>query len=88
MSEQLIDKEEISNYHIIPAELDKTEYWNDKLKYYVRLGNAYKGKTTLTFNTTEGERTVYTTVWSLTDNYLELKAGIVIPLNSLTDVHL
>ncbi|MFT4095112.1 MAG: hypothetical protein QM640_15880 [Niabella sp.] len=87
MSEHLIEKEEISKYHIIPAEEDKGTYWKRKLDYSVRLGNEFKGKTSITFNTTDGQRTVYTTVWSLTENYIQLKAGTFIPLNSVIDVH-
>ena len=87
MSEHLIEKEELTNYTIIPAEVDKTDFWKEKLEYAVKLGNQLKGKTSITFNTSEGPRTVFTTVWSLTESYLVLKAGMLIPLNSLIDVH-
>lgn len=87
MPENLITKEEISNYHIIPAENDKADYWREQLKYSVRLGNEFKSKTSITFNTSEGERTVFTTVWSLTENHIQLKAGVLIPLSSIIDVH-
>ncbi|MCH5600282.1 hypothetical protein [Niabella ginsengisoli] len=87
MSEHIIEKEELANYTIIPAEEDKTAFWKEKLQYAVRLGNEFKSKTSITFNTSEGERTVFTTVWSLTDNYLTLKAGRLIPLNSVINVH-
>lgn len=87
MSVIQIEKEEIGNYHIIPAPEDKTEFWKEQLNYSVRLGNEFKSKTSITFNTDEGLRTVYTTVWSLTENYIQLKAGILIPLSSITDVH-
>lgn len=87
MSEHLIEKEEITKYTITPAEEDQSAYWKEKLAYAVRLGNEFKSKTSITFNTSEGPRTVHTTVWSLTESYIVLKAGTLIPLHSLIDVH-
>lgn len=87
MSETFIEKEDIVKHHIIPATEDKTEFWKEKLNYSVRLGNEFKSKTTITFNTDKGPRSVCTTVWSLTENYIQLKAGVLIPLNSIVDVH-
>lgn len=87
MEHTMILKEDIGQYHIIPAQENKSEFWKQELSYAVRLGNEFKGKTTVTFETSEGSRTVQTTVWSLTDNYIVLKGGITIPLNSITEVH-
>lgn len=83
----LIAKEEIPAYRIIPAFVDKTELWQRILNYAVRLGNEFKGKTFITFETTNGQRSVETTVWSVAGGYMELKGGTLIPLNSLVDVH-
>lgn len=83
----LIAKEQISEYQIVPAFVDKSEYWQDELKYAVRLGNEFKGKTVITFETTQGPRTVETTVWSVTDKYVGLKSGTNIPLESIIDIH-
>lgn len=87
MVHTMILKEEIGQYHIIPSEIDRTEHWKKELAYAVRLGNEFKGKTTITFETSEGSRTVETTVWSLTETYIVLKSGTTIPLNSITEVH-
>ncbi|WP_300603031.1 hypothetical protein [Niabella sp.] len=87
MFEKLIPKEAIEQYHIIQAEEDRSIHWKEHLGYAVRLGNEFKSKTTVTFNTTEGPQSVETTVWSLTENYISLKGGILIPLNSIIDVH-
>lgn len=87
MEHTMIVKEEIGQYTIIPSIEDKTEHWKQELSYAVRLGNEFKGKTTITFETTEGSRTVQTTVWSLTDNYIVLKGGITVPLKSIMEVH-
>lgn len=83
----LIAKEEISRYKIIPAFVDNSSHWSQELNYAARLGNEFKGKTSITFETTQGPKSVTTTVWSVTDGYLQLKGGTVIPLNSIIDVH-
>ena len=83
----MIAKEEIPKYKIIPAFVDKTQEWENKLHYAERLGNQFKGKTCIIFETTDGPREVETTVWSVTDKYLHLKGGMVIPLNSIIEVH-
>lgn len=83
----LIAKEEIPQYRIVPAFVDNSAHWERELSYAVRLGNEFKGKTNITFETTQGPRSVSTTVWSVTDNYLQLKGGMSIPLNSIIEVH-
>lgn len=83
----LIAKEEIPAYKIVPAFVDNTEQWQKELTYATRLGNEFKGKTSITFETTEGPRSVETTVWSVTDGYLQLKGGTLIPIKSVIDVH-
>lgn len=82
-----IAKEEIPLYKIVPAFVDKSEHWRRELAYAVRLGNEFKGKTAITFETTQGPKTVETTVWSCTDEYLQLKGGMLIPLDSIIDMH-
>ncbi len=83
----VIAKEEIPSLKIIPAFVDNTERWRISLEYAVRLGNEYKGKTHIRFETTQGPKEVETTVWSLSDNYLQLKGGTLLPLNSIIDIH-
>ena len=83
----VIQKEQIADYKIIPAFVDKSEYWEKEMQYAVRLGNEFKGKTTITFETTQGPRSVTTTVWSVTNHFIQLKGGLAIPLNSVIDVH-
>ena len=83
----VIAKEEIAEYKLVPAFVDKSEQWLNHLQYAVRLGNEFKGKTVITFETTKGARTVETTIWSVTDNYMILKGGTNIPLTSIIDLH-
>lgn len=82
-----VAKEEISALHIVPAFVDNTARWQKDLGYAARLGNEHKGKTSITFETTTGPRTVETTVWSVTEEGLQLKGGTFIPLRSIIEIH-
>lgn len=81
-----IEKEAIDISIVIPADQNHTEELRDKLNAAQRLGNEFKSKADITFNTKEGAKTVSTTVWSVTEKYLQLKNGIHIPLKSLIDI--
>lgn len=83
----LIEKEDIPDYKLVPAFVDNSELWRKELDYAVRLGNEHKGKTTITFETTQGPKSVKTTVWSITDKHLHLKGGTLIPLNCIIEIH-
>jgi curved DNA-binding protein CbpA len=83
---ELISKESIDLSQIIPAEENHTEELRSKLNSAQRLGNEFKAKADITFNTKQGPKTVNTTVWSVTEKYLQLKSGVHIPLNSLIDI--
>jgi len=83
---ELIEKESIEVSEIIPAEQNHTEELRDKLNGAQRLGNEFKSKAEITFNTKDGPKTVNTTVWSVTEKYIQLKSGIHIPLTSLIDI--
>lgn len=82
-----IEKEKISSLKLIPAAIDNSKKWKTDLDYAVRLGNEHKGKTSITFISSEGVFQVETTIWSVTDKELSLKGGISIPLTSITDIH-
>lgn len=87
MIAELINKEELVNYKIVKAQEDHSASLNLKLKNALRLGNEFKSKSTIVFQTSEGPKRIETTVWTLTDGYLQIKSGLVIPLNSLIDVY-
>ncbi len=86
MVAEIIEKERINDYKIIPAEVDKSNALYSKLLGAQRLGNEFKSKTTIVFQTDDGPKRVETTVWSLTENYIQLKNGIMIPLRSIIDI--
>lgn len=83
---QIIEKEHILDYKIIPAAEDKTYLLKDKLMAAQRLGNEFKSKTTIVFQTEDGPKRIETTVWSLTERYIQIKSGVLIPLKSIIEV--
>lgn len=83
---ELIEKERIRDFRIISAPESHVYELRYKLQSAVRLGNEFKSKSLITFNTEHGPKRVETTVWSLTEDYLQIKNGVVIPLRSLFDI--
>ncbi|MGO1244646.1 MAG: hypothetical protein ACTJHT_05270 [Sphingobacterium sp.] len=85
---QIIEKEHINEYRIIPADEDKSISLREKLLSAQRLGNEFKSKTTIVFQTEDGPKRIETTVWSLTEQYVQIKSGVLIPLKSIVEVEL
>ncbi|MCJ0743573.1 MULTISPECIES: hypothetical protein [Pedobacter] len=86
MLSELIEKEEIHVDRIIPADITLSDDIIQKLKVVERLGNEFKGKAKITFNTIDGPKKVITTVWSVTEKYLQLKNNVHIPIKSIIDI--
>ncbi|WP_443939607.1 hypothetical protein [Pedobacter sp. MW01-1-1] len=86
MTIELIEKEHLDYVNIINAKEDHSEELKTKLIEAQRLGNEFKAKATITFNTTIGPKKVYTTVWAVTEKYIQLKNNIHIPTKSLIDI--
>ena len=83
---ELIAKEDIPKYKLARASEDHVLELRQKLRGALRLGNEFKSKATITFQTVEGPKRVETTVWTLTDDALQIKNGVVLPLGSLLDI--
>ncbi|RZL46825.1 MAG: hypothetical protein EOP00_13770 [Pedobacter sp.] len=86
MTAELIEKELIDVTKIIPADTNLAEESISRLASAQRLGNEFKAKATITFNTIEGAKRVYTTVWSVTEKYIQLKNNIHIPIKCIIDI--
>ncbi|MBE8721328.1 hypothetical protein [Sphingobacterium pedocola] len=82
----LIEKEEIGKYKIIPADINRVVELNQKLSNAQRLGNEFKSKVSIIFQTEDGPKRVDTTVWSLTERHIQIKNGVLLPLNALISV--
>lgn len=83
---ELIAKEDIPKYKVTKAAADHSIELRDKLQAALRLGNEFKAKATITFQTLDGPKRVETTVWTVTDDALQIKNGVVLPLGSLLDI--
>jgi len=83
---ETVEKEHIAYLNIINAKEDHSDDLKIKLDEAQRLGNEFKAKAVITFNTTIGPKRVDTTVWSVTEKYVQLKNNIHIPLKSLIDI--
>ena len=82
----LIEKETLAEYKLIPAENNNVDELRAKLNDAQRLGNEFKSKVSIAFNTVDGPLRIETTVWSLTEKYIQIKSGVLIPLNSIISV--
>lgn len=83
---ELIEKEDVKKYKFLEAYKEDVELQVEKLNGAVRLGNEFKSKAYITFQTEEGPKKIETTVWSVTDKFLQIKNGVLIPLTSLINV--
>ena len=84
---ELIPKEEVVNYHFIPVDKKESSITKDKLERALRLGNEFKSKTIITFMTDQGPKKIETTVWTLTDDYIQIKGSVSIPIHSLIEIN-
>lgn len=90
MEIKLIEKEAVLGLKF-PAKdvLEDTESRQErrrKLEQARTLGNGYKTKVKILFQTVEGPRKVETTVWDASEDQILLKAGVWIPVHAILDV--
>lgn len=86
MEAEFIEKEEVINYHFVPVENNENHVTQEKLERALRLGNEFKSKTVITFLTDQGPKKIETTVWTLTEQFIQIKGSVSIPRKSLIDV--
>jgi uncharacterized protein (UPF0248 family) len=87
----LIEKEEIPNlkfpHEEVLTEKDDIKLRDAGLDRGMKLGNLEHNKICIVFKDSEGLKKVNTTVWSVTDQRIILKQGIVIPINRIVEVY-
>lgn len=91
MEPSTINKEEIKGKVRFPSSdilssREEREERKKKLDKAMLLGNGYKGKIKIIFETEEGQRVVETTVWATTDTTIQLKGDVSIPIHAIRDV--
>ncbi len=87
---KFISKEQITHSNFPDGEV----LANDDLKYQRQerlvkgmvLGNSYKKKIDILFETSKGMSQVKTTIWATTNRAVLLKGGISIPIHCIHDV--
>ena len=83
---ELIEKEEIDVTDFLAADGELSDEMMRKLSSAQRLGNEFKSKANIAFNTKHGIKKVSTTVWSVTEKYLQLKNNVHVPIKSIVDI--
>ncbi len=90
MQPTIIEKETLSDYHFIDHEVlnsaDDVKIRKMNLNRALILGNAYRRKIKLIFETTDGIKQVETTIWAVTEQNVVLKGGKFIPINTIIKV--
>ena len=88
---QLIEKEIICNLMFPKDEVLKDEQAQQNrrttLENAMKLGNNHRHKSTITFEDSENLKQVQTTVWGVTDKWILLKRGLVIPISRVHEVN-
>ncbi len=86
MEIEIIQKEEIPNLKFEKSTNKLSPAVINKLSDATRLGNEFKSKAAITFNTDKGLKKVETTVWLATDSHVQLKGDVIIPISSIEDI--
>ncbi len=88
----LISKEEVSGLSFATSDVlqdvASKKARENALSQAMVLGNGYKGKVRIVFETTQGTKAVETTVWHATEKNIALKGGTVIPVHAIWEVKL
>lgn len=88
----VIPKEEVAKFKFVAEDVLKTDEERKerlgKLEKAMLLGNGYKTKVKITFETMEGARKVETTVWEASEDQLLIKGDTLIPIHAILEVEL
>ncbi|MEI6311160.1 MAG: hypothetical protein WCP57_02770 [Bacteroidota bacterium] len=89
MTAELIQKEQLNEIEFVANTIanpkEKSELMQ-KLKKWETLGNGFKNKCKIYFNDISGIKVLETTIWMVSNEYVNLKGGLTIPVNSIVDV--
>lgn len=89
---QKIEKEQLKECSFKKPINQATDYdlreRNRRLYLAMLMGNNFQSKVKIVFNTIEGYKEVFTTVWATTEKFILLKGGCFIPIDAITHVEL
>lgn len=88
-----VPKEVIGQFTFAPQEVLADPWLIEQRKWALRkalsLGNLYRHKVTITYHLCDRTvQRVITTVWAVTDRYVTLKGGRIIPVHAICEVEL
>ncbi|MBP6516053.1 MAG: hypothetical protein KA242_03315 [Chitinophagales bacterium] len=88
LAPMMIEKETIDTLTFCEAKLGTKEVESITKKLFdaMMLGNMDHYKVKISFNTLDGVKEVFTTIWATTDRFIVLKGGRYIPINSIIEV--
>lgn len=88
LAPMMIEKENIDTLTFCEAKLGTKEVESITKKLFdaMMLGNMDHYKVKISFNTLDGIKEVFTTIWATTDRFIVLKGGRYIPINSIIEV--
>ena len=88
LAPMMIEKETIDTLTFCEANLGTKEVESITKKLFdaMMLGNMDHYKVKISFNTLDGVKEVFTTIWATTDRFIVLKGGRYIPINSIIEV--
>lgn len=83
-------KEDIAKLNFIPEEVlaseDAIKQRKHDLEKAMVLGNGYRAKARIVFETDEGLKEIETHIWATTDRFVILKGGLYIPVHCIRNV--
>lgn len=87
-----IEKEQLKDcafakpvYHFTDFELRER---NRRIYLAMLMGNNFQSKVKIVFNTLEGYKEIFTTVWATTEKFILLSGGTPIPLEAIAYVEM
>lgn len=80
--------QEIQFFNVEPHSKKEKNQLHKSLHLGMLLGNIYRNKVKIYFESAEGQKMVETTIWAVTDKNVVLKGGVIIPITALHKVDL
>lgn len=84
---QIIEKESIPGLRFVKQSSVNDLDLDSILTSARRLGNEFKGKVSIVFQTADGLKQTETTIWNFTPEYIQLKGAVNIPLESIVSIN-
>jgi hypothetical protein len=84
---QTIEKESITGLRFVKQSSVTDLDLESILTSARRLGNEFKGKVRIVFQTEDGLKQTETTIWGFTPEYIQLKGAVYIPIESIVSIN-